>query len=143
MKPNPRWTIARYVLFPLAVLMGFAMLFGVSARRYPAYVAVTVGVIMLVGCLNAWRIRTKNAKRGWRCRRRGRDEFVYSELVDGKWMSIFIGGEMLMGKPRHRIYLPTEEEWSRMPGWAKDRRAEIVTRMKLEYPEPEYVYQTG
>jgi hypothetical protein len=141
MKPNPRRVILRYVLLPLMVAgLSFA-LFIAGAKKYPSYVAVGVGLLFAAGALNAWRLRRKNEQRGWRAHRHGRDEFVYEELIDGKWARIVIGGEMLVGKPRHVIYLPTEEEWNRLPAWARNRQTEIISRLKLEHPEPEYVYQ--
>jgi hypothetical protein len=55
--------------------------------------------------------------------------------------SIVIGGEMMVGKPRHIIYVPSDEQWGLYPDWARDRQAEIINRMKTEYPEPDYAYK--
>ena len=143
MKPNPRWTIARHVLLPLLGFWICAVAVVLAAKRYPHYAGIAAGVVALAAFLNAWRVKKKDLARGWRCRRHGRDEFYYEEFIDGKWLRIAIDGEMLVGKPKHVFYLPTEDDWRLLPEWARHRRTEILARMKSDYPETDYAYENG
>ena len=75
---------------------------------------------------------------GWRVGHVGRDGMYYEELVDGEWLRIPIDGEMLVGPAHHVIYFLSEEAWREYPAWARDRRTEIVARIKSEFGPPEY-----
>lgn len=106
-----------YLLLGGAVLLSFAALLG-RARRG--------------GTLRA---------RRWMVEHRGRDSFVYKELVGGRLEQIDIDGEMLVGTPHHVLYIPNETEWDRRyPRWAQGRRREIVDRITSELRPPEYEY---
>ena len=135
-----RWIIFRYILVPLMVFGACGALVVATSKAYPAYVAIAAGIFVVVMLLLALRRNRRELQSGWRFRRVGRDQFRYEEFRDGKWQSIMIGGEMLMGKPRHVIYMPTDEEWGLFPDWARDRRGEIIARIKTVYPEPKYAY---
>lgn len=79
--------------------------------------------------------------RGWRVGHRGRDQLFYEDLRGGGWQRIEIDGEMLLGEPHHAVYLASPERWQRYPAWARDRRDEIVARLRSELKEPGYVFQ--
>ncbi|HCN77044.1 MAG TPA: hypothetical protein DIT13_07610 [Verrucomicrobiales bacterium] len=79
-------------------------------------------------------------ERGWRVGHRGRDCMFYEELHAGAWQRLDISGEMLTGRAHHVIYFPTAKAWSQMPEWARDRREEIIARIKSEFREPDYEY---
>ena len=64
----------------------------------------------------------------------------YEELHAGAWQRLDISGEMLTGRAHHVIYFPTAKAWSQMPEWARDRREEIIARIKSEFREPDYEY---
>jgi hypothetical protein len=77
----------------------------------------------------------------WRPGHRGRDAMYYEERRNGIWERIEIDGEMLMsGEPHHTIFFRAAEDWLRYPDWAKDRRDEIIARIKSEFREPAYEY---
>ncbi len=78
--------------------------------------------------------------RTWRVGHRGRDMMYYEEQIGGTWERIDIDGEMLMGRAHHVIYFKSPEDWKRYPEWARDRRAEIIARIKSEFREPDYEY---
>lgn len=79
--------------------------------------------------------------RGWHVGHRGRDLMYYEEKVAGLWRSLEIDGEMLMGRAHHVIYFASADEWRGYPEWARDRRDEIVARVKSVFREPDYEYQ--
>lgn len=64
----------------------------------------------------------------------------YEELVDGKWERIEIAGEILTGRAHHVIYFAGPAEWLDYPDWARNRRDEIIRRIKSEFQEPDYEY---
>ncbi len=80
-------------------------------------------------------------QRHWRVGHHGRDMMYYEENISGTWQRIDIDGEMLMGRAHHVIYFASAERWQSYPEWARDRRAEIIARIKGEFREPDYEYQ--
>jgi hypothetical protein len=83
---------------------------------------------------------TSETERGWRVGHRGRDAMYYEELHGSSWRRIEIHGEMLTGRAHHVIYFDSPERWLGYPEWARDRRDEIITRIKSEFREPDYEY---
>jgi len=80
-----------------------------------------------------------DAIRGWRVRHAGRDAFLYEELRDGAWVAIAVEGEMLVGRPHHVVFAPAQT-WRVYPQWARDRRDEIISRIKSQLRPPDYEY---
>ena len=80
--------------------------------------------------------------RGWRVGHRGRDQMFYEEKIGGVWQRLEIDGEMLTGRAHHVIYFASAEVWRGYPEWARERRDEIVARVKSVFREPDYEYQT-
>jgi hypothetical protein len=78
---------------------------------------------------------------GWRVGHRGRDVMFYEELHGGTWQRLDIDGEMLTGRAHHVIYFASAETWQRYPEWARQRRDEIIARIKSRFREPDYEYQ--
>lgn len=78
--------------------------------------------------------------RGWRVGHRGRDQMFYEERHGWTWDRIEISGEMLMGPAHHVIYFATPSQWLQYPAWARDRRDEIIARIKSEFRPPDYEY---
>ena len=88
-----------------------------------------------------WLFRPDARKRGWHVARLGRDQMCYEEFIGGKTRRIMIDGEMLVGRPRHVIYFASPDEWrKKYPDWARDRRDEIIARIKSEFRESDYEY---
>jgi hypothetical protein len=85
----------------------------------------------------------KSRRVGWRVGHVGRHGMYYEELVDGKWARIAIDGEILVGPTHHIIYFASEEAWHEYPAWARDRRSEIVSRIKTEFCPPAYKHHGG
>jgi hypothetical protein len=79
-------------------------------------------------------------RRGWRVGHRGRDGMYYEEWRDGAWQRLEIGGEMLTGRAHHVIYFASPQEWLAYPEWARDRREEIIARVKSVFRAPDYEY---
>jgi hypothetical protein len=65
----------------------------------------------------------------------------YEEKVAGVWHRLVIDGEMLTGRAHHVIYFASPEVWRGYPEWARERRDEIVARVKSVFREPDYEYQ--
>jgi hypothetical protein len=65
----------------------------------------------------------------------------YEEFHASKWRRLDISGELEMGRAHHVIFLGTREEWSRRPEWARDRRDEIIRRIKSVFRIPDYEYR--
>jgi hypothetical protein len=81
--------------------------------------------------------------REWRIGHTGRDRMYYEEFHDGAWRRIDIDGEMLTGRAHHAVYLASPEHWLAYPAWARQRREEIVRRIKTELREPDYEYSAA
>lgn len=64
----------------------------------------------------------------------------YEERVGLHTQRIDLDGEMLMGRAHHVIYFRTAQEWALYPEWARDRRDEIIARVKREFRAPDYEY---
>lgn len=79
-------------------------------------------------------------ERTWRVGHTGRDQMYYEEQRGDQWQRIEISGEMLTGPAHHVIYFASPAQWNQYPGWARDRRAEIIGRIKSEFREPDYEY---
>jgi hypothetical protein len=79
----------------------------------------------------------------WRVGHCGRDQMYYEELRDGTWERIEIDGEMLTGRAHHVIYFAGPDAWQAYPEWARERREEIIARIKSRFQEPDYEYQGG
>jgi len=78
--------------------------------------------------------------RTWRVGHYGRDHLYYEEWNEGAWRRIEIGGEMLIGRPHHVVYVPSPEKWLAYPNWARHRRDEILERLRSELAPPDYEY---
>jgi len=76
----------------------------------------------------------------WRVGHRGRDCMYYEERHFGRWRRIEISGEMLMGRAHHVIYFDSPTAWRAYPEWARDRRDEIIARIKSAFRPPDYEY---
>jgi hypothetical protein len=128
--------IFRYIILPLAVLGIACFLFWESAKRYPVYafsaVAIWIGVVLIRAQLH----KKRDRHRGWRVGHVGRDSMFYEEFTDGAWHRIEIDGEMLVGKAHHVIYFAS----LKYPAWARERRDEIIARIKSEFHPPQYEY---
>ena len=87
----------------------------------------------------------KDKLKGWKVGHQSRDSLFYEEYVNGKWERINIDGEMQFGNgtPHHIIFFVSAEKWKELPAWTRDRRTEILERIKSECREPEYEYQSS
>jgi hypothetical protein len=78
--------------------------------------------------------------RGYWATREGRDTIKYEEKSVRSISSLTISGELMASGP-YVVYVPTAEEWKRdMPAWARERRDEILTRMKKVLGTKNYEY---
>ena len=76
----------------------------------------------------------------WRVGHSGRDMMYYEEQHHGSWQRLDIDGEMLTGRAHHVIYFPSAATWQGHPEWARQRREEIIARIKSRFCEPDYEY---
>ncbi|MFT5820806.1 MAG: hypothetical protein ACI8ZM_002054 [Crocinitomix sp.] len=93
-------------------------------------IAAAIGVIALYA-------NKKQAKRGWKTQREGKDAHVYSELFEGNWRSIQLKNEWYSKKaPRHVIYI--RKDWAIYPTWAQARKEIIISRLEQEFKPPTF-----
>lgn len=104
------------------------MIWGVLLAAVLAVVTVKVGLAR---------------RRRWRVGHTGRDNMYYEERVNGQWERLEVQGEMLTGRAHHVIYFSSETVWRDYPDWARDRRDEIIGRIKRGFPPPDYEYHGG
>jgi RNase P/RNase MRP subunit p29 len=79
--------------------------------------------------------------RDWRVSRIGRESLVYEERVGDRWERLEIDGEMLTGRPDYVIYFDSAAKWKTYPEWARNRRHEILQRVKEACPAPDYAHE--
>jgi hypothetical protein len=77
--------------------------------------------------------------RDWRVGHSGRDALYYEERHEGVWRRLPLDGEA--GRPHHAIYFGSKVDWAKQPEWARDRRDEILARIKQAFPITEYAYE--
>ena len=80
------------------------------------------------------------ASRGFWVAGKGRDNIEYQERRNGKIERLTVYGERMAIGP-HLVYVPDEESWQlEAPAWARNRRDEIVGRIKLMLGTRKYEY---
>lgn len=135
-----------YGVAPLVVLeLGFLTLRYAWGRSPALVVGILAALLVVVVVRGFFSKRADPAEedlaRGWRVGRVGRDEMFYEEFSDGTWQRITLYGDMLCGAGAHHvIYFPSPGDWESMPGWARGRRDEIISRMKSVLSPPGYEY---
>jgi len=77
-------------------------------------------------------------RKGWTIKGVGRDQIAYVERNNGQ---IVFAAELGTRPSRRIIQIPATQWNDRMPSWAKDRREEIVQRLKQAMPETQYKYE--
>lgn len=105
-----------------------------------AFCTAAIAVLLLPSVRREFSGKAAAPARDWRVGHRGRDQMYYEELRGGEWRRIEINGEMLMGQAHHVIYFATPAEWQKYPEWARERRDEIIGRIKSEFRPPDYGY---
>ena len=105
--------------------------------QYLVYALGAVAILVVAAIIQAQFRRRRELERGWRVGHVGRDAMYYDELHDGTWRRIEVDGGMLMGKAHHVIYFSGTE----FPDWARERRDEIISRIKSEFRAPGYEYE--
>lgn len=128
--------ILRYLILPLVVFGIVCFLFWETAKRYPVYIFGAVAIWIVIVLIRAQLHKKRDSQRGWRVGHVGRDSMYYEEFRDGAWHRIELDGEMLVGKAHHVIYFGSLN----FPDWARERRDEIIARIKSEFHPPQYEY---
>jgi hypothetical protein len=78
---------------------------------------------------------------GWRVGHEGRDAMYYEEWDGAEWRRLALDGEMCGGgQPHHVIDFGSKADWDGGPAWARQRRDEIIARIKSAFPPPGYEY---
>ena len=83
-----------------------------------------------------WRVSARKRgllRRGYFVGRRVGMHWVYEELQSGEIVSIELPLDYV-GRGEYEVHVPGERDWSaRMPAWARERRDEIVERLKMVF----------
>ena len=107
----------------------------ITAGLYPLYVGVLISII-----IKHLRSIARLHKHGYRLVTREPGCFDYEELAAGQARR-FIFESDIMTKGPYRIYMSNPDHWrQRVPEWAKDRREEIVGRVREEYKTKDVAY---
>jgi len=135
--PTPRHSYVSDSGVPTTVLA--------SEAQYSTPLVLACAMVLVLLALPSVRAeffpaRTAAVPRGWRLGHLGRDRMYYEEWRDGAWQRLDIEGEMLVGEAHHAVYLAAPDRWQHYPAWARERREEIVSRIRSEFREPGYVY---
>jgi len=118
----------------------FVTLFTKGIVTYPLVVGPLVLAIVGWAAIRSFRDRALLRIRGYRVVRTGRDSICYQELVDGQLRKLIVDGE-LMARAPHALYIPSDSEWqATTPDWARDRKGEIVARVKEELGAKRYQF---
>lgn len=118
--------LLRYVILPFVVLIVTTT----YLARHPRIGLPVGGLLVAWIAISVVRRRLDFKRRGYQVRKEGRDQFMYEEVgADGKLLQLLLDGQMML-KGQYEIYLPSEAAWNHsVPGWAQDRREEIVARI--------------
>jgi hypothetical protein len=83
-----------------------------------------------------WRVTARKRallRRGYFTGRRVGMHWVYEELQSGEILAIELPLDYV-GRGEYEVHVPGERDWSaRMPAWARERRDEIVERLKMVF----------
>jgi hypothetical protein len=121
----------------VAIFVGLSYWF---FRSYPIIAAILYGSIVLYVVLSRVRSSWLLRKHGYRVRWFGRDSFYYEELQTGQIRRLMLDGYLMARGPRS-VYFPSPEDWRRkMPDWARDRRDEILARVRGELGTKHFRY---
>jgi hypothetical protein len=133
-----RWRAGRglllRIMIGMAIMVLWCFLLLEAARRFPIYFIGGTALLVAGWCFFQHSLKKRDMQRGWRARDVGPEELCYEEWREGAWQPIQIPGEMLLD--HHVIYLARLE----LPDWAKERRDEIVGRIKSAFRSPDYEY---
>jgi hypothetical protein len=141
--PKRRPKIRQWVALLVWLVCFIALLLatgGVSLLVY-VFLALTLLVIALLARKKLWEKR--NLARGWRLEFGHGSSFRYGEFHQVEWREVGFGYRRLSGKgPRILIFIAPPQDWAQQPqeAWAKDRREEILARVKSELKPPRYAY---
>jgi hypothetical protein len=120
-----------------AIFLGISYLF---FRSFPIIAAILFGSVILYISLRQVRSSWHLRKHGYRVRWYGRDSFYYEELEAGQIRRLMLDGYLMTRGPRH-VYFPDPKDWQqKMPDWARDRRDEILARVRDELGAKHFRY---
>jgi len=129
-------TAARFALG--AIVLGATLAMGIVfylLTRGRVLDAVIVAAVTYFGFRWSWHAtlrRRELLSRGFHGWRVG-SQWVYEEVRDGYIEGIELPLEYL-GRGEYEIHVPGERDWAMtMPEWARDRRAEIIERLRTMF----------
>jgi hypothetical protein len=80
-------------------------------------------------------------RQGWRIRRVVSGRWTYEERVDGVWMGVPFGEIVDFREPPYVIVAASADTWRTFPKWARERRMEIIGRVRSELQGRGYVIE--
>jgi len=109
-------------------------------RGFPIVATILYGCVVLYFVLRSVRSSWHLRRHGYRVRWYGRDSFYYEELEAGQVRRLMLDG-YLMGRGPRSVYFPGPQDWQqKMPDWARDRRDEILDRVREELGTKHFRY---
>lgn len=86
--------------------------------------------------------RAEEARRGWRLRCLRAGNWAYEERKGPEWRRGFVLSEVTdYREPPHHLQIMNSARWTEYPDWTHGRREEILSRIRSELKEPDYVLQ--
>jgi len=110
----------------------FAILTFLFFRYFPIVASISYGGLILCVAARQTRFALRLRRQGYRVRGHGPETLWYEETAsDGiRYLAFGYGS---IGRGKVGIYWPSREAWQQgMPAWAKDRRDEILDRIRNE-----------
>lgn len=134
--------LAWHLRFVAVMVLGFILLCSLLLEtfvRRGSYLLWTFGII-IVGVLgHAWVVRRRNEKRGWRVQCASPVGWAYEERRDGVWEGITFPELGDYRETPHIIDLGDAATWTAHPDWARERREEILHRVRSQLKRPHYI----
>ncbi len=137
-KLSELWDL-RFVIAGLLALALLVSLLIEAWTRYPRYVQASAALFVLFVFGSAWLRGRRNERRGWRVTCASPVGWAYEEKRDGVWEGITFPELGDFREPPHVIDLGAASKWEAHPAWMRDRRDEIITRVRSELKRPQFV----
>jgi hypothetical protein len=129
----------RFVIVMLLGFILFCILLVEAFLKRSSYMLWSFAIIIVGVLAEAWRVRRRNEKRGWRVQCASPVGWAYEEMRDGVWEGITFPELGDYRESPHVIDLGAAPKWTAYPDWMRERREEILTRVRSELKRPHYI----
>jgi hypothetical protein len=131
------WRLRFVLLLVFVVWLVCAAIYD-AIHQYPTYVAGFCAIGFLLIALLVASGSHQDKKRGWRVRCVVSGKWAYEEFREGKWDGIIFEVVTDFREPGQILDIRNVERWNVFLAWARERRDEIITRVKSRLHAPTY-----